>query len=1049
MRIGLGACGAIGMLLALSVHAAPAKDAKTDDPWSGLSYRQLGPAIGGRISRVSGVAGDPLTWYAATAQGGVWKSSNGGSQWAPIFDDQITQSIGSIAVAPSDPSVLYVGSGEANIRGNVAIGRGIFVSRDAGASWTHAWKTLGQIGTIQVHPRRAEIAYAAVLGSPFGPNADRGVYRTLDGGKEWTQVLKVDADTGASDIAIDVQRPSVLFAGFWQVRRQPWNLTTAGKGSGLYRSADGGDTWIKVEHEGLPQGEWGKVGVAVAPSDSQRVYALIEAKEGGLFRSDDGGSSWKRQNANRALQQRNWYYQTITVDPRNADILWFPQVPLLRSVDGGKTVQQVSGTHHGDHHDIWIDPLDTRRIINGNDGGIDLSMDGGKTWFAPDLPLAQLYNIDVDNRVPYHVGGTMQDEGTFSGPSNSRMSGGIGLGNWTFAGGGEAGDFLYDRSQVGQAYAGEYSGYISHFVEGFGDYRNVSAYPFNNSGHGADVLDLRIQWTAPIAASPHNPKRIYHGANKLLRSDDQGSNWTIISPDLTRNDKSKQGWSGGPITGDNTGVEVYDTIFSIAESPLQQGLIWVGTDDGLVQISRDDAATWSDVSSRLWPQWATIESLEASRYDAGTAYIAVDAHRINDHAPYVFGTRDYGKTWQRLVDGLPSDMSVYVVREDEQRRGLLFLGGERGVFVSHDAGAHWMPLQLNLPPVAVVDLEARHDDLIVATRGRSAWVLDDVTALRTLDSAARTDALRIVAGKPALRLRKTSDWSNAGAMDEAPNGAVLTYWIKQDSDEALSLEIRDAGGNLIRTLSSVAKAARWPEDDADEPSPAPKAELEHGIGLHRVVWDLREEGARIPLRTKIDMGNPEDGPLVLPGRYTLRLIQGSQQAETQVEVSADPDANVSLETMRSALVHQRQLRAALDRNADAIDWVRAAREQAQDLLKRLPEPQSSIATAAQAVIDRSDDIEARLHNPKAEVVYDILSFQGGAQLYSQISPLYAFALDSDRPPPQGQLDRWAVLSAQLEAMLDDIKRLEQNEIATLEVLLRDQSIPHLILQKLP
>jgi photosystem II stability/assembly factor-like uncharacterized protein len=1022
------------------------KDSKKDDErWGTLEYRQVGPTITGRVARVAGVAGDPLTYYAATAQGGVWKSINGGQDWAPIFDSEITQSIGSIAVAPSDPSVIYVGSGEANIRGNVAIGHGIFVSRDAGKTWQHAWKTKGQIGTMAVHPRDADIAFAAVLGSPFGPNADRGVYRTQDGGKTWHQVLKVDADTGASDVAIDPNRPAVIYAGMWQTRRQPWHLSTAGKGSGLYRSSDGGDTWDKVEHEGLPKGDWGKVGIAIAPSDSMRLYAMIEAKEGGLFRSDDGGDSWKLQNDHHALRQRSWYYSTLTIDPKNPDIVWMPQVPLLRSIDGGKTIQQVSGGAHGDNHDIWIDPADTRRLIVGNDGGMDISRDGGKSWYAPSLPLAQLYNIDVDNRVPYHVGGTMQDMGTFSGSPSPRFDGGNTVANWSYVGGGEAGDFLYDRAKIGEIYAGEYSGYISHYVEGSGEYRNITAYPANNSGHGAEDLKIRFQWTAPIAASPHDTGTIYHGANVLLRSSDQGNTWAAISPDLTRNDKSKQKWSGGPITGDNTGVEIYDTIFSIAESPVTKGMIWVGSDDGLIHVTRDGGGSWSNVTSKTWPEWATVEAIEPSRRDAAVAYAVIDGHRINDFRPYLFVTRDFGKNWKRIVEGLPDDMQVFVVREDEQQSGLLYLGGERGVFVSRNDGAHWEPLQLNLPPVAVVDIEAKHDDLILGTRGRSVWILDDVSALRALDEAARTKDLQLFAAKPALRLRKNLRWDSQGKIDDAPYGAQISYWLKEKSETPLTLEIRDSQGNLVRTLSSIAKPARWPEDDADEPTKPPKPELTLAAGLQRAVWDLSYEGARIPVGAKVDAGDPEQGAPVLPGVYTLRLLHGDQIAEGKVEVRIDPEETASLADLSAALEFQMTLRDALNRNADAIDLVRAAREQAADLIKRLKDTQPEIVKAAQATVDRSDAIEAKLHNPNAKVVYDILAFEGGAQLYSQISPLYAFALQSDRPPPQGQRERWAELQPQLDALLADIEALKQNEISALETALANAKIPRLIL----
>lgn len=1038
---------------ALASTATPHKSGK-DGVWGNLEFRLFGPALGGRITRVAGVAGDPLTYYAAAAQGGVWKSVDGGHDWLPIFDEQPTLSIGSLALAPSDPSTLYVGSGEANIRGNVTIGHGIFVSRDAGQSWQQVWKTKGQIGTLAVHPKDAATAFAAVLGSPFGASAERGVYRTRDAGQTWQRVLFVDERSGAADVAIDRNRPAVVFAGLWQARRTPWNLSTAGPGSGLYRSRDGGDHWERLDAtRGLPTGDWGRVGVAVAPSDSQRVYALIEAEQGGLFRSDDGGEKWTRINAHRVLRQRSWYYSTLTIDPHNPDIVWVPQVPLLRSIDGGKTFAQIDGPHHGDHHDLWIDPSDPRRMIDGNDGGIDISLDGGKSWFSPALPLAQLYNIDVDDRVPYHIGGTVQDMGTFSGPSRSRYDDGNLLSSFIYAGGGEAGDFVYDRARIGHIYAGEYSGTISHHIEGSGVYRNISAYPFNGSGHGAIDAHYRFQWTAPIADSPHDPRVLYHGANVLFKSLDQGETWTAISPDLTRNDPSKQQWSGGPITGDNTGVEVYDTIFSIAESPAQKDLIWVGSDDGLIHMSRDAGASWRNVSSKGWPEWATVEAIEPSPVDPGTAYAVIDAHRLDDFRPYVFVTEDFGAHWASLVTGLPADMSTLVLRVDSKDPRLLYLGGDRGLFLSRDRGQHWTPLQLGMPPAAVVDIEARHDDLIVATRGRGVWILDDVSPLRALDDDARSKPLQLLPSKPALRLRKGSRWGDQGRIEDPPVGASISYWlqqaIKDDADgkpkSELRVEIRDQAGALVRTLSSIAKPARWPEDDLDEPEPKPEPDLSASQGLNRVVWDLRYDGARIPDKIKIDAGNPAEGPLALPGTYQLKLILGDRTSTGEITVIADPQAPASATQMAAALAHQLTLRAALERNAAAIDTVRAARQQASELLDRLPKGSTALRNAAQAVVDQADAIEAKLHNPKAEVNYDILSFPGGAQLYSQLSTQYGFANASDLPPPQGQREQWAELSAELERMLAEVEAFKRNQIAVLERAVHEADLPRLIL----
>ncbi|HEV3145607.1 MAG TPA: hypothetical protein VGZ47_17060, partial [Gemmataceae bacterium] len=566
----------------------------------GLKYRMIGPAIGGRVSRSSGVPGDPNTYYAATAAGGVWKSTDGGFTWKPIFDDQPIASMGSIAVAPSDPNVIYAGSGEANIRGNVSPGNGIYKSTDAGKSWKQVWTNIGQIGTMIVHPTNPDIAYAAVLGNPFGPNAERGVYRTKDGGKNWERVLFVDENTGASDVCFDPSNSRILFAGTWQTRRRPWELTSGGPGSGLHVSRDGGDTWDSLKDaksakeglkpsdkflkNGLPNGNWGKVGVGVAASDSRRVYALIEADEGGLFRSNDGGESWSRVNSERILRQRAWYYTTFTIDPTNADVIWAPQVPLLKSIDGGRSFQRVPGYHHGDMHDVWIDPKNPKRIIASNDGGVDISTNGGESWYAPPLPIAQFYHVAVDNRVPYHVAGCVQDIGSASGPSDS-LAQKIFLSDWENVGGGEAGFVAFDWSDPNIVYAGEYGGYISRYDHRTRQARNISIYPYNPSGHGGEDLKYRFQWTAPILVSPHDAKTVYHAANVLFRTHDGGVTWEKVSPDLTRNDKNKQKWSGGPITGDNTGVEVYCTIFALAESPVTKGVLWAGSDDGLIHVS--------------------------------------------------------------------------------------------------------------------------------------------------------------------------------------------------------------------------------------------------------------------------------------------------------------------------------------------------------------------------------------------------------------------------------------------------------------------------------
>ena len=1048
--------------LGSGVHAAvtPAVE-KPKSEYGALKFRALGPAISGRVDRVAGVPGDPLIYYAAFSQGGVWKSENAGREWKPVFDDQPTNSIGSIAVAPSDPNVIYVGSGEANIRGNVAFGSGIFKSVDAGRTWQQVWKSRGQIGTMAIDPKNADIAFAAVLGSPFGPGKERGVYRTTDGGKSWQQVLFVDERTGASDVAFDPSNPHILFAGMWQAQRQPWTLTSGGPGSGLYRSADGGETWQRLKEKGLPDGDWGKVGVRVAPSDSRIVYALIEAKDGGLFRSDDGGEKWEHVSAARVIRQRAWYYTCFAIDPTDANIVWVPQVNLVRTIDGGKSWQSVKGPMHGDHHDVWIDPSNPRRLMTGNDGGIALTVDGGATWAAPALPTPQFYHIDVDDRVPYHVGGTIQDWGTASGPAyvlrtGEDGSGGPNLGDFYRVGGGEAGDFVFDRGAAGHIYAGEYSGYISHYQEGTGNFRNISAYPRNFSGVPAKEAKYRFQWTAPIAASPHDPKVLYHGANVLLRTADRGVHWEAMSPDLTRNDKSKQQWSGGPITGDITGIEVYDTIFAIAESPLTPGEIWVGTDDGLVQLTRDNGKTWRNITPAKLPQWATVQAIEPSHRDSGTAYVAVDARRLDDAHPYLFRTRDFGKTWEQLGQSLPADQHLFVVREDPTDPRLLYVGSERGLYFSRDAGASFHDLRNNLPAVNVADIQVRHDDLILGTR-RGIWILDDISALRAFTPEIRNETVHLFAPRPAYRFRLDSRWDfkREGEAENAPQGMNITYWLKDEikgkpdvAPRSLKLEIFDAQGQLVRTLSSIVKPKRYAKDDADQPEEPAKPELTTDAGINRVQWDLRYEGSKRLPHAKIDSGSPDDGPMAAPGQYTLKLTLDGKTFASTGAILADPRSPVPPEQLQRNIAFALQVRAALDRLVDDIEETRAIRAQTEDVKNRTARHPGAkeLQEAADGIIKRCESLELAMHNPKAEVVYDVLAGrEGGAKLYSQLAPLFSGIQDSDYAPTQGQrdqLDENLADLARVEAQLDELRH---QDLARLEEQAKALGLPRIIL----
>lgn len=1016
--------------------AAPPAGLQDPPGVSALKYRLIGPAWGGRTTRAAGVPGQPNVYYVATASGGVWKTVNGGADWAPVFDSQPISSIGSLAIAPSDPNVVYVGSGEANIRGNVAAGNGIYKSVDAGKTWTHVWKQEGQIGTMVVHPKNPDIAFAAVLGHAFGPNPERGVYRTTDGGKSWKQVLKKDADTGASDVALDPSNPNIVFAGFWQARRRPWELTSGGPGSGLWMSRDGGDTWKQLTGGGLPDGIWGKVGVAVAPSDGRRVYAIIEADKGGLFRSDDGGESWQLATANRELRQRAWYYSTLTVSPVNPDEVWAPQVPMLQSIDGGRTFRHVRGFHHGDHHDLWIDPTNPRRMIAAHDGGVDITTDGGETWLFPPLPIGQLYHVSVDNREPFHVAGSLQDIGTTQGPSETLTTGGISNTEWHSVGGGEAGWVVSDPSDPNIVYAGEYLGIITRYDHRTGQERHIGAWPDNPSGWAGQDMRYRFQWTAPIAVSPHDPKTVYHAANVLFRTTDGGQSWTEISGDLTRNDKTKQQWSGGPITGDNTGVETYSTIFAVAESPLRQGLIWAGSDDGLVHVTEDGGKNWRNVTENVrgLPEWGTVSMIEPSRFDAGTAYLVVDAHRLDDMRPYLWKTTDLGRTWKRLDGDLPKDVYLHAVREDPAARGHLYLGTERGMAFSKDDGASWQSLRLNLPTVAVHDLQIKGDKLVVGTHGRSAWILDDLAMVRTASKEITSKDLHLYPIPDTVRWTLASTRGGTWQGANPVRGAQISYWLKDEPKGDMTLEILDASGRVVNKMSSKplepTGATEYVEDEKEGLA---QLALPKGKGLQRAVWPLIWEGAEMVPNALLDMGYPLIGPDALPGTYTARLTVDGKTATAPFKVLPDPRSTVPAADLEAQLGFALEVRDQITRLTRNVLRIQSVQKQIADR-NALLEKESGAAdliTGGKDLIAKLEGVEERLHNPKAQISYDVLAQKGGAMLYSRLSPFFDSVKGGEGPPTQGMRDLFAALKQDLDRTEADLDTLLGQDLANL------------------
>jgi photosystem II stability/assembly factor-like uncharacterized protein len=978
MRFGRWCVSILCAVLSLCALGAVGAAAQTlkDDSLKGMKWRLIGPFRGGRVLAVAGVANQPNIYYFGAVAGGVWKTTDGGLTWSPIFDKQPVSSIGAIAVAPSDPNIIYVGTGEACIRGDISFGNGVYKSLDAGKTWTHiGLDDTRHIGAVIVDPHDPNIVFVAALGHAFGPNKDRGVYRSTDGGKNWQNVLFKDEKTGAIDVVFDPNNSHVLYASLWQALRTPWSFESGGPGSGLYKSSDSGATWERLEGHGLPDGVLGRIGVAVSPADSSRIFALVEAEKGGLYRSDDAGATWERVTDDHRFRQRAWYFTHIFADPTNADSLYILNTGMFRSTDAGKSFQ-ILNPPHGDRHDLWIDPTNANRMIESDDGGATISTDGGKTWSAEsNQPTAQFYHVTTDSRFPYYVYGAQQDNGTVAIASRSD-GGAIGQRDFYGVGGGESGYVIPDPRNANVVFAGSYDGLITRFDKSTSQTQDVSPWPLNPMGSGAADLKHRFQWTAPIAVSPHDPAMIYFGGEVLFKSGDGGATWNIISPDLTRNDKSKQQSTGGPITKDNTSVEYFDTIFAIAESPVEKGVIWAGSDDGLIHLTRDAGQNWANVTPKDLPEWSTISIIEPSSAEAGTAYAAVDRHRLDDNQPYIYSTKNYGKSWARINNGLPATSYVHSVREDPKHPSLLFAGTETGVYVSFDAGGRWQPLQLNLPPAPIHDLAIHGDDLIVATHGRSFWILDDIAPLREISDATQSEDAHLYTPSAAIRFFGGSFHVPPGfALGANPSdGAIIDYSLKSAPKDTVTLEIQDSDGNLIRKYSSKKKdEEKLPGEEAEADEPADL--LPAATGLNRFSWDLHYEDATKVPKT-VSWGGGTGGPLVFPGTYQVKLTVAGKSYTSTLEVKLDPRVTTSAEDLKKQLDLALKLRDRVSAAHDAMNELRDVRGQLEALRKRLANDpaQAEIAKAAEDLVNKLGPIEESVIQPKSKSSEDPLNY---------------------------------------------------------------------------
>jgi photosystem II stability/assembly factor-like uncharacterized protein len=1012
-----------------------------------MQWRNIGPFRGGRAVAATGVTGQPLVYYAGYTGGGVWKTENAGHSWKVISDGPsgagMSGSIGAIAVAESDPNVVYVGTGEHAVRGqSSSYGNGVFKSTDAGKTWSRiGLETTKQISQVRVHPTNPDIVYVAAQGDRWKGTSDRGIYRSTDGGKTWTLVLKgVNATSGASDLSMDPTNPRVLYAAFWDHQRLPWLVRSGGTGSGIWKSTDGGDSWTRLT-EGLPK-LMGKIGVAVSPANPDRVFAIVEAEKGGLFRSDDAGKNWRLLSEDRLIQTRSWYYMNVTADPQNADVVYVMNAPVVKSIDGGARFSVLPALH-GDNHQLWINPKDSRYMINANDGGVSVSLDAGKSWSTQDnQPTAQFYHVIVDDAYPYRLYSGQQDNSSVI--IKSRSDGpNIGERDWQDGPGCESANIGVDRKNPRYVYGGCYVGILEEMDMNTGLQRQVMPWPELSLTEPTDKTRYRFNWTAPAVVSQHNSNVLYHGGNVLFRTADRGKTWMPISPDLTRNDKSTQGLGGTPITNEGAGGEVYGAIIHIAESPHDANTIYVGTDDGLVQLTRDGGKTWTNVTpSAIGVGLANM--VEVSPHDPGTVYLAFRMDRRGDYAPYPYKSTDYGKTWTRIASGLRDGEPVRVIREDPERRGLLYAGTETGVYVSYDGGANWQSFSRNLPITPVADLTVRHGDLYAATEGRAFWALDDLAPLRQMnDQVAKADVF-LFAPRPAI-LGGGSAAATTTAGRNPPPGANIFFKLAKapDSAQVVKLEFLDASGTVLRSYPRATAGAVTAAPGGGPPGPARTMPAPKD-GLNAFQWDLRADPpTSLPGNINI-WGGPSGGYLVSPGKYQVRLTVGSTIQTQPFEVRQDPRLNTSATEIAARDSLTRAINARVGEIHDALLRLRDVKDQVSKFVDRTKEVPTSAAIAGKGkeIVAKVDTLEPKL-STKAANGQDVINYRNG------INAQYAFLqgnVEGSDIVSQPSRERFAELEKLWASLRAQVDRIELQDVPAFNKLLQDGGVSGVIVQ---
>lgn len=1005
------------VLLPLLAEAQKSKNtassAFTAKHFDALQWRLVGPFRGGRAGTVAGVADQPNLYYMGTAGGGVWKTEDRGNTWSCISDGYFGGSIGAVAVAESDPNVIYVGEGEQTLRGNVSSGRGLWRSTDAGKSWNFiGLKDSEHIGRIRVHPKNPDLVYVAAIGNLWKPSNTRGLYRSKDGGQNWERILFESDKAGAVDLILDPNNPRIIFASTWEMKRNGYRMDSGGPGSKLWKSTDGGDTWTDItRNPGLPTGVNGIIGVTVSPQNSERVWAIIENQEGGVFRSDDGGATWRKTSADRNLRQRAWYYSRIYADPQREDMVYVANVGFWVSKDGGQNFDRID-TPHSDHHDLWINPNDNETMIVANDGGAQVSYDQGENWTTyHNQPTAQFYRVTTDTHFPFRIYGAQQDNSSIR--INHRGKGsGITERDWEPSAGGESAHLAPDPNNPDIVYGGTYKGYMMRLDHRTGQVRSTNVWPDNPAGSGAEIMKYRFNWNYPVIFSPHDPNKLYAGSNYLHVTYNGGQSWEVISPDLSRNDPETIKSSGGPITQDNTGAEFYANIFVITESPLEKDLIWVGTDDGKLWVTKDGGGQWTDVSPP-GPRLNMMNCIDVHPTKKGVAYVAATSYKFGDYSPYLYKTTNYGKTWEVITDGIPKNYYTRAIRADKTRDGLLYAGTEWGMFVSFNDGKTWTPFQLNLPITAIRDLHVRDNMLIAATHGRSFWMIDDLSPLHQLDAKVVGADFFLFKPKPAYRMAQGGGWGGADYRLEGqnhPNGVLFQYMINQlPAEEELSLQIRELDDDLITTISSKG------------------GDLSAKKGGNRFVWDMRYPGFK-EFPGMVLYSSPNRGPKAPPGTYKAVLKLGDEEVVQEFEIIGDPRLPNSQEDYQEQFDYLIKVRDEVTRANQAILDIRALRKDINYLKEKIAENPDAKQLEAMLKAFSSDMevIENNVHMTKNESYQDPLNY--GIRINNRLAFLLADQQRGDFPPTDQAIAFFTEVKAELEVELKDLDELIETEL---------------------